>query len=135
MRYLTESSAVGALYRGRSIEQFLGPAGEPDAPGIRWVEVTPTPSGCKVVLHTSADIGGEHFYDLVEFPPLGPEDEDHEFGQEITTSADALDALTIAEARTGAVRDRWVNCGVAQDEYRDFVRAGRPPYVSPDQHS
>jgi hypothetical protein len=33
-----------------------------------------------------------------------------------------------------AVRGRWVNQGIVQDEYRDFVRAGRPSGTSPDGH-
>jgi hypothetical protein len=104
-------------------------------PGIRWVEVAPTRSGYRVALHASADIGGEDFCDLVEFPPLDPEDEDQEFGQEIAITADALDALDVAESQAGAFRDRWVNQGIAQDEYLDFVRAGRPSHPSPDQRS
>ncbi|MFH9355719.1 hypothetical protein, partial [Kitasatospora sp. NPDC017646] len=128
---LVESFAVGALTRGRSVEQFLGPAGDAHAPGVRWVEVVPTGSEFKVVLHTSADVGNEDFCDLVEFPSLDPETEDDEFGLEIATAAGAQDALALAEHRTGAVRGRWVNQGVAQDEYRDFVLAGRPQHASP----
>jgi hypothetical protein len=36
----------------------------------------------------------------------------------------------VAEQRAGAERGRWVNEGVVQDEYGDFVRAGRP-WASP----
>ncbi|MER7756894.1 hypothetical protein [Kitasatospora sp. NPDC097643] len=125
MRYLVESFAVSALTRGRSVEQFLGPAGDAHASGVRWVEVVPTCSQFKVVLHTSADVGSENFCDLVAFPPLDPESEDDEFGLEIAMATDAHDALALAEHRTGAVRGRWVNQGMAQDEYRDFVLAGR----------
>ncbi|MGX1548420.1 hypothetical protein [Streptomyces adustus] len=130
MRYLVESFAVGALTRGRSVEQFLGPAGDAHASGVRWVEVVPTGSRFKVVLHTSADVGSENFCDLVEFPPLDPEREDDEFGLEIAMATEARDALALAEHRTGAVRGRWVNQGMAQDEYRDFVLAGRPASIS-----
>ncbi|MFF8478608.1 hypothetical protein [Streptomyces sp. NPDC015414] len=45
---------------------------------------------------------------------------------------DPLAALVVAEERTGAVRGRWVNENVVQDEYGDFVRAGRPSGVSAD---
>ena len=125
VRYLVEDFAVGALNRGRSIEQFLGSAGEPDNPGIRWVEIVPSRSGFKVILHTSRDVGGEHFADLVEFPPL--EDSDQEtFGQELATVSDPHDALSAAHQRAGAVLDRWVNQGIAGHEYLDYVRAGRP---------
>ncbi|MGW2396113.1 hypothetical protein ACWCYY_06125 [Kitasatospora sp. NPDC001664] len=131
MRYLAEPFAVGALTRGRSVEQFLGSAGDAQAPGVRWVEVVPTGSRFKVVLHTSADIGSENFCDLVEFPPLDPANEDDEFGLEIAAATEARDALALAEHHTGAVRGRWVNQGMAQDDYSDFVLAGRPGQASP----
>lgn len=131
MRYLVESLAIGALTRGRSVEQFLGSVGDAHAPGVRWVEVVPIGSEFKVVLHTSADVGSENFCDLVEFPPLDPENEDAEFGLEIAVATETHDALALAEHRTGAVRGRWVNQGMAQDEYRDFVLSGRPRHASP----
>ncbi len=37
MRYLTRSFAIGALRRGRGIEQFLGGAEVGGVAGIRWV--------------------------------------------------------------------------------------------------
>ncbi|WP_405015848.1 hypothetical protein OHV05_01130 [Kitasatospora sp. NBC_00070] len=128
MRYLTEPFALGALRRGRAIEQFLGAAGTPEKPGIRWVEIRPKASGYLVVLHTAEDVGGEHFRDLVEFPPLDSDDGEEDFGQEIATTEDEPSAMAIAEASTGAVHHRWVNAGIAQDDYLDFVRAGRPTY-------
>jgi hypothetical protein len=129
VRYLTESFALAAVRRGRPIEQFLGAAGRPDKPGIRWVEVRPAPAGYTVVLHTAEDIGGEHFCDLVEFPSLDSDGEE-DFGQEIATAEDESQAMATAEASTGAVPGRWVNAGIAQDEYLDFVRAGRPPRLT-----
>ncbi|KJS61479.1 hypothetical protein VM95_15155 [Streptomyces rubellomurinus] len=75
--------------------------------------------------------GARAFCDLVEFPPLDPENEDDEFGLEIAVATEAHDVLALAEHRTGAVRGRWVNQGMAQDEYRDFVLSGRPRHGSP----
>ncbi|WP_457033206.1 hypothetical protein [Kitasatospora sp. P5_F3] len=129
MRYLTGSFALGALRRGRRIEQFLGAAGTPDNPGIRWVEIRPVASGFLVMLHAAQDVGGEHFRDLVEFPALDSDGEDEDFGQEIAMTEEESAAMAIAEASTGAVPDRWVNAGIAQDDYLDFVRAGRPPHL------
>ncbi|MFE9029684.1 hypothetical protein ACFYOA_26085 [Streptomyces iakyrus] len=48
---------------------------------------------------------------------------------------DPHDALVLAEECTEAVRGRWVNQGVVQDEYRDFVLAGRPSGKRPDGHA
>ncbi|MFC8722049.1 hypothetical protein [Kitasatospora sp. NPDC057198] len=126
VRYLIDP--VAALGRGRPVEQFLGPVEAAGVPGIRWVEVVPARPGFEVVLHTVADIGSEDRWDLGEFPPLGPEgvDAEEDLGLEVATAPEARDALALAEHRTGAVRGRWVNQGVAQGEYRDFVRAGRP---------
>lgn len=78
-----------ALRRGRSVEQFLGPAGSPDHPGIRYVEVVPAKTHYKIFLHTLEDIGHETF-------------------------TDPLAALEAAEDATGAARGRWANTGLAQ---------------------
>jgi hypothetical protein len=123
MRYLVETFALGALRRGQGIEQFLGAVDAAARPGIRWVSIEPTKRGYMVTLHVVEDVGGEHFCDLLEFPPLDPDDE---FGLELAFTEDEVGAMAEAEARTGAVRDRWVNAGIAGDEYLDYVRAGRP---------
>jgi hypothetical protein len=65
--------------------------------------------------------------DLVEFPPLDLDDGEEEFGRLVTTADDPLTALA-----AGAISGRWVNTGLAQDEYIDFVRAGRPARESSD---
>ncbi|MCX4479562.1 hypothetical protein OOK44_24415 [Streptomyces cellulosae] len=123
MRHLVESFAVGALRRGQAIEQFLGRAATETPAGVRWVSVEPTERGFVVTLHAVEDVGGGHFCDLLEFPPLDPDDE---FGEELGVEREPLAAMALAENKAGAVRDRWVNAGVAGAEYRDYVRAGRP---------
>lgn len=45
---------------------------------------------------------------------------------ELGIAADPLAALETAERLAGGVRDRWMNRGIATDEYADYVRAGRP---------
>ncbi|MEU3788519.1 hypothetical protein AB0F07_01780 [Streptomyces fructofermentans] len=133
MRHLVVPFALNALRRGRSIEQYLGAAGTPEAPGIRWAELRPTAEGFALVVHLAQDIGGEGSYDLVEFPSFEREDGEEDFGCQIGVVDEPLAALTIAEKRLGAGRDRWVNQGMAGDEYRDYVRAGRPPCLSASQ--
>ncbi|GAA5023392.1 hypothetical protein GCM10023335_56120 [Streptomyces siamensis] len=134
MRYLTESFALGALGRGRPVEQFLGPAGSPERPGIHYVEVRPAKTHYEIWLHILEDVGNETFADLVEFPPLEPDDEEEEFDRPVATREEPLAALTAAEHVTGAVRGRWVDAGLVQDEYHDYVMAGRPANSSPDGH-
>jgi hypothetical protein len=125
VRYLGETFAVAALRRGRTIEQFLGQAGDSGTPGIRWAEIVPADDGYRVMLHTSRDVGGEHLCDLVEFPPL-EESGEEDFGEQVAAAAEARDALDAARAAVGAAIGRWVNQGMAGDEYLDYVRAGRP---------
>ncbi|MCT9010979.1 hypothetical protein [Streptomyces rhizosphaerihabitans] len=132
MRYLTESFALGALRRGRPIEQFLGPAGSPERPGIRYIELRPAKIRYEIYLHTLEDVGHETFVDVVEFPPLCTDDEEEEFGRLVATHDEPLAALATAEDITGAARGRWVNAGLVQDEYHDYVVAGRPANSSPD---
>ncbi|MFD8073320.1 hypothetical protein ACFV3E_11780 [Streptomyces sp. NPDC059718] len=114
------------------MEQFLGPIGAPERPGVRVVEVRPTKAAYEVHVRDLEDVGHETFMDLVEFPPLDPEAEEEAFGRLVGTADDPLSALVTAEERTGALRERWVNQGIVQDEYRDFVEAGRPTATRPD---
>jgi hypothetical protein len=125
VRYPTESFALGALRRGQPVEQFLGPAGSPERPGIRYIEVRPVKICYKIYLHTLEDVGHETFVDVVEFPPLYANDEEEEFGRLVATRDDPLVALAAAEDVTGARRERWVNAGVVQDEYRRACAMGR----------
>jgi hypothetical protein len=126
VRYLSESFAVGALRRSASNEQFLGPAFHGERRGIRWVAIEPQRNGrYAVVLYLCWDVGGEHFRDLLEFPPLDPDAEAE--GELLSEVDDAVEALDTAERFTDAVRDRWANLGVAAEDYLDYVRSGRLP--------
>ncbi|SNS20855.1 hypothetical protein [Actinacidiphila glaucinigra] len=132
MRYLAESFIVGALRRGRSVEQFLGPIGSSERRGVTYVEVRPTKAAYEVYVHAVEDVGHEAFWDLEEFPPFDVESEEETFGHLLAQAEGPQAALVTAEAATRALRTRWVNEGVVQDEYRDFVRAGRPAVTAPD---
>ncbi|MEV3972607.1 hypothetical protein AB0K68_31400 [Streptomyces sp. NPDC050698] len=134
MRYLVEPFVIGALRRGRSVEQFLGPVGSPERPGVRYAEVRAARTSYEVYVHAVEDVGHENWLDLGEFPPFDQDAEEEDFSRLLGTAEDSQDALVLAEQRTGAVRGRWVNQGVVQDEYHDFVRAGRPSGRSPDGH-
>ncbi|MFD4788489.1 hypothetical protein ACFWN1_15815 [Streptomyces sp. NPDC058459] len=132
MRYLKEAFVVGALKRGRPVEQFLGPIGVPDRPGITYVEVRPGKASYEVFVYAVEDVGHDGFFDLVEFPPFDADADEEEFGRLVATAEDPSTALTAAKEATGAVPWRWVNQGMVQDEYYDFVRAGRPADQFPD---
>ncbi|MFJ9339455.1 hypothetical protein ACIRP0_09200 [Streptomyces sp. NPDC101733] len=134
MRYLAEPFILGALRRGRPVEQFLGPVYGAERPGVRFLEVRPKAARFEILLHTVEDVGHETFLDLAEFPPLDQDADEEEFGRLVTAADDPLAALEAAENGTGAIRQHWVNATMSQDEYADFVRAGRPRHSSPDGH-
>lgn len=98
---------------------------------MRYAEVRAARTAYEVYVHAVEDVGHEGFLDLDVFPPfdLGSEEE---FCELLGTAEDPQSALVLAEEATGAVRGRWVNRGIVQDEYHDFVRAGRPAGMSPD---
>jgi hypothetical protein len=80
------------------------------------------------------DVGHERLFDLVEFPSFDADQDEEEFGRLVATAEDPSTALAAAEEVTGAVPGRWVNESIVQDEYADFVRAGRPADQSHDGH-
>ncbi|MFF3945953.1 hypothetical protein ACFYYN_14110 [Streptomyces sp. NPDC001902] len=70
------------------MEQFLGPIGAPERPGVRVVEVRPVKAVYEVHVHDLEDVGHATFMDLVEFPPLDPEAEEEAFGRLVGTADD-----------------------------------------------
>ncbi|MGW9031006.1 hypothetical protein ACWGQ5_44520 [Streptomyces sp. NPDC055722] len=123
------------MRRGRSVEQFLGPVGSLERPGVRYVEVRAARTSYEVYIYVVEDVGHESFLDLESFPPFDQDGEEEDFGRLLGTAEDPQGALILAEECTGAVRGRWVNQGIVQDEYLDFVRAGRPSGMTPDGHA
>ena len=76
-------------------------------------------------MHTAQDLDNEHFQDLVNLPPLGSSEEYVGEGVELGLVDTETDAIALAERLTGAQTDRWVNFGVAGEDYADLVRARR----------
>ncbi|GAA2583831.1 hypothetical protein GCM10010435_72010 [Winogradskya consettensis] len=126
MRYLTRQFSVTALRRGRAVEQFLGGTEVHGERAIRWVAISPEDGQCRISLHTVRDPDDENAGDLANFWSLDPVDEAYAGeGREIGTCGDEREALLLAERLTGADPGRWVNEGVAGDEYGDHVRGRR----------
>jgi hypothetical protein len=119
MRYINNTSLEETLYRGQSVEQFLGgrisTSGEP---AVSWVELRPTPDGVEVWHFEVPDLG-ESFADLYELISVEQE------RSALVASPDA--AMQFAQKHFGVSPTRWVNQSIVQDEFLDFVRAGRAP--------
>lgn len=120
MRHLATAFALGALRRGKQIEQFLGPI-DSDRDGLRWIALSPSATGITIYLGEVEDVGTDTFLDVTEFPPLNPDDET--WGREIAVLSTPQDAMYLAERELGADPERWVNQGVVCDEYQDFRTA------------
>ena len=123
MRHLTPAFALGALRRGKQIEQFLGAIEIDGQPGLRWIALGPGPSGVTIYLSEVEDIGTDTFLDITEFPPLDPDDET--WGREVAVLPTPEEALQLAERELAADPERWVNQGIVCDEYQDFRTARR----------
>ena len=124
MRHLTERFALSALGRGVQIEQFLGGVERLSVRGIRWVEIVPRDGRYGVYLSERSQTDREDLFDVVAFPPFDGDDENDEWRQ-LAVADDPAAALALAAQLVGADPARWVNCGMAGDEYRDYVQGGR----------
>lgn len=119
MRYVSLSFLESTLRRGKPLEQFLGGLLRDSERFIRWVELRPAKGRIEIWSFVAPDYGDEGRLDFYEF--VGDEDEVLE--QSVESPAEAF---AFATAKLGALSDRWVNQFVSQDEYLDFIRAGRP---------
>ncbi len=127
VRHLTPMFALGALRRGKEIEQFLGTVERGGQRGVRWIALSPGRARVGVYLQEVEDIPSETFRDITDHLPLDPEDET--WGKKITTVATPEEAISLAEREFRAVADRWVNLGFVGDEYHDYVTSGRPDHT------
>ncbi|MBU2112835.1 MAG: hypothetical protein KKE94_03565 [Gammaproteobacteria bacterium] len=124
-RYLDNSEVESVLRRGKSVESFLGGLSVHGEIGIRWISVGIESGSYVLRVYESADIGDEDFLDVYEFGPLNCdlEFEDPVF-QTKFVSLDKCSEHLIAQYSVTNLK--FVNQGIIQDEYLDYVVAGRP---------
>ncbi len=117
MRHIAVTFLEATLRRRVSLEQFMGGSLHEAERSVSWLELRPVAAGIEVWNHVAPDLGENHadlYYLLpVEIEPLA-------------VAPDAAQALAIAHSTLGASPLRWVNQGVVQDEFLDFLQAGRP---------
>ena len=121
MRHLLHIDIPASFRRGKSVEQFLGRS-PLDAGYIRHVELRPSNGLIEIWCYDVEDIGGEDYLDLYDFPDLEPD------GPWVPVAAfpDPQAAVEYASASLATDPARWISLGVAQSEYLDYIRAGRP---------
>jgi len=126
MRYVAAAFIESTFHRGKSLEQFLGGKIVDGDRRIRWAELRPTKSKhIEVWLYEVPDPGNA----LMDIYVLGSDLEAPD--APVATCETSADALKLAHALLGAAFDRWVNQGVTQSEFEDFVAAGRPDHWPP----
>lgn len=96
VRHLTPMFALGALRRGKEIEQFLGPVERGGRRGVRWIALSPGRVGVGVYLQEVEDIPSETLRDITDQLPLDPDDET--WGKKITTVATPRSTPSAREA-------------------------------------
>ena len=114
MRHLSPSDIAATLRRGRSVEQFLGRGLV--AGTIAWLELRPTGQTVSLYRFEVPDIGSSDHLDLYEF---GEDDSG------VLCITETLDKVLSHAHSVGANPARWANQQVIQDEYGDFISAGR----------
>jgi hypothetical protein len=121
MRHLALIDVSSALRRGKSVEQFLGQS--PASAGfVRHAELRPSGTDIELWTYDVEDIGSEDYTDLYGFPYLEPDGPQ----SPVATFRDSLAAVEYASQELSVSPFRWVNLGVAESDYLDYIHAGRP---------
>ncbi len=68
------------------------------------------------------DLDDDGFLDLMEFPPVGSPHDEEPGARFMGRTEDEEELLSLVEESAGASPDRWVNQGVAGEDYADFAR-------------
>jgi hypothetical protein len=117
-RYLSYSEALSAVRNGRAVEQLLRIRFDGDDRIIERLRIHRERVDEFCVAHITAfDEGSVDFIDIGEFQSCDP---DVPFGERSSFS-DPGDALAFAVEELGALPERFVNSGMAQAEYDDFI--------------
>lgn len=104
MRHIAASFLVGGRFDG--VERV-----------IRWLTLNPTYDGIEVWDQEVSDLG-EDFPDFYELADIEAEP--------VAIFSEPTLALEFAQSRLGALPTRWVNEGLSESEFKDFISAGRP---------
>ena len=121
-RYLTPDALERALSAGHDIEQWLGARIEGPWRILKWLSIEHGRDGTATLrISEVLDDGRPDFIDIYEFTPYDAEAEDGVTYQ----LHDARSALECAISQHGASLDRFVNQGLVQLEYADYLKAGR----------
>lgn len=117
-RHLAPSALQSTLSREASIEAFLGGSHRDGRPTIRWISVCSHAGRVVVRCFEAYDPRDPGFLDVYELTGVG-ELPDEPVEERAFSSLE--EALAFVESHHGIGRDRFVNEGVVQDEYADYL--------------
>jgi hypothetical protein len=121
-RYLAPPFIRSCIGGGRPVEQFLGGCIHDGERAIRWVEIRPDPDGVTLLLYEVYDEGDEEWLDVYAFTGTDddPDERDSPAAEHHLSTLE--EALSLAQELYGADPERFVNAGVIQDEYGDYLQ-------------
>ena len=113
-RYLTEDQSKSALKRGKCIEAFVGGFSSGNKKTIQWASVSRDGEQLVGSLWEVYDEGDENYLDLYSFTPANG---DYDTPIKTVKSSDLKEIASLL----GFDVLNYVNQGVVQDEYNDYL--------------
>jgi len=114
-RYLTTREATFAINRNKDIEIFIGGFIFENKKCIRWASFSLEKNYIVGKIWESFDEGSENFLDIYCFSPVLEEYDKPVETVRGTTLTEVVKEMKLTE-------DKFVNSGVVQDEYADYLR-------------
>jgi hypothetical protein len=121
-RYLIEYYIRGAISRGQEVCQFLGGFVHDGQPALRYLIIRAESDGIVLSMYECEDPQDEAWHDITSFGELDGAEPGESAAEHHCATLD--EALALATVEYGGRADRWVNQGVLDDEYSDYVRGG-----------
>jgi hypothetical protein len=123
-RYLADGFFEAVLNRGKAIECFLGGSVVGGEPAIRWISLRKEDDIFVATLREAWDPRDPEFLDVYAFRSTAPEPDDpvsEERFEDLST------ALRFVTTQWGASETRFVNEGIVQDEYGEYLAGLQGP--------
>lgn len=112
-RYLTIEEAESSLKRGKNVEIFIGGFDHESNTCIRWISFESSDKGVIAKMWESIDEGSIDYCDIYSFTPLSGE-------WDVPVSLTFANSISIVLGKLAISEIKFVNAGIAQDEYADF---------------
>lgn len=120
-RYLTLDEFKQALKNGRPVEQWLSVSGNKTDQMLKWLRIHSEKGACVVTdFHVFCPLGVDDF-NVYDFEPVEP---DVPYGNSLEFD-DFEEAINYATTKLGASPLRFVNSGMIDAEFHDWVLGHR----------